>query len=95
MNSSTDSGNSGISSEARIKVLGSGCAKCKKLENEAALALKELGLPQNVEHITDFETISSLGVMITPALVIDGAVVSSGKVLSRKEIIGLLEKDRI
>lgn len=76
----------------RIKVLGSGCAKCQTLEENTKLALQELGQLQEIEHITDFSDIASYGVMSTPALVIDGQVVSFGKVLSKDDVIQILNK---
>lgn len=76
----------------RIKVLGSGCAKCKTLEENTKLALQELGKIQEIEHVTDFSDIASYGVMSTPALVVDGEVVSFGKVLSKDEVIHILNK---
>ncbi|MEG0275605.1 MAG: thioredoxin family protein [Coprobacillus sp.] len=77
---------------ARIKVLGSGCAKCMTLEENTKLALNELGQMQVVDHVTDFSDIASYGVMSTPALVVDGVVVSFGKVLSKDEVIHILNK---
>ncbi len=77
-----------------VKVLGSGCAKCNKLEDAAKSALATLGQPQEVEHVTDFAKIAEFGVMTTPALVIGGEVVSTGKVLKPQEVVELL-KSRI
>lgn len=83
----------GIScNEIGIKVLGSGCAKCTALEKAVRRALDELGMDREVEHITDFEVIASYGVMSTPALVVDGNVVSYGKVLSVEEVKEILQK---
>ena len=56
-------------------------------------SLKELGVPYEVEHISDFTQIASYGVMSTPALVIDGKVVSYGKILSKNEIIDLIKNN--
>lgn len=75
---------------ARIKVLGSGCPKCMTLEKNASIAVKNLNRDDEITHVTDMKTIVSYGVMSTPALVIDEKVVSSGKVLSPKEIEQLL-----
>lgn len=75
----------------RIKILGSGCKKCYKLEDNVKKALASEKLTAEVEHITDLEEIISFGVMSTPSLVIDDKVVSSGKVLKEKEIIKLLK----
>lgn len=75
-----------------IKVLGSGCKKCNALEAATKEALADLGLPVLIDHVTDFAQIAAYGVMSTPALVIDGKVVSYGKVLKPKEARSLIEK---
>lgn len=74
-----------------LKILGSGCAKCNKLEKHTKKALKALRLDVVVEHETDFAKISSYGVMSTPALVVNEKVVSYGKVLSVDEIVKILK----
>ncbi len=79
---------------ASIKILGSGCAKCKKLEEATKEALKRLGMEEAVDHVTDFAQIAAYGVMTTPALVVDGKVVSFGKVLSTEEVVKILQKVR-
>ena len=79
---------------APIKVLGSGCAKCNALEASTIEALKELGMDTEIEHVTDFTKIAAYGVMTTPALVIDGKVVSFGKVLKKDEVIKILHNVR-
>jgi len=73
-----------------IKVLGSGCAKCKKLHNNVETALKESGVEATLEKVEDINKIIDYGVMMTPALVIDEVVKSVGKVLSPKDIIKLI-----
>ena len=70
----------------KIQVLGSGCAKCKKLAEIAEEAAKEVGIEYEIEKVTDIQEIMSFGVMTTPALVIDGNVKVSGRVPSRKTI---------
>lgn len=75
---------------ARVKVLGSGCAKCSALEEAVRAALAELGIDTTIEHVTDFAQIAAYGVMTTPALVVDGKVVSYGKVLKKEEAKALL-----
>lgn len=77
---------------SRIKILGAGCAKCISLENSVTEALQELHANETIEHVTDFTEIASYGVMSTPAFVIDGNVVSFGKVLNKEEALSLLEK---
>ena len=76
----------------RIKVLGSGCAKCRALERVVTEALEELGEEAAVEHVTDYAQIASYGVMSTPALVIYGKVLSYGKVLGKEEAKSILGK---
>ncbi len=76
----------------RIKVLGSGCQKCIALEKNTRDALNEMNILAEIDHITDFIEIASYGVMSTPALVVDGKVISFGKVLNKEEIINLLNK---
>ncbi len=73
-----------------LKILGSGCAKCQKLAENAQAAAEELGLAYNVSKITDRNEIIDAGVMMTPALMIDGKVKSSGKVLTPEQIRALL-----
>ncbi|MEG2512848.1 MAG: thioredoxin family protein, partial [Acetivibrio sp.] len=69
-----------------IQVLGSGCKKCNALEQATIEALKELQMDSNIDHVTDFTEIAAYGVMTTPALVVDGKVVSFGKVLKKDEV---------
>jgi small redox-active disulfide protein 2 len=70
----------------KIQVLGSGCAKCKMLEEHTRQAVARLGIDASVEKVTDFGTIIGMGVMSTPALVIDGVVKSVGRVLSVDQV---------
>lgn len=76
--------------EEGIKILGSGCAKCIALENNTRKALEELQLTITIQHISEFAQIASYGIMTTPALVINGRVVSYGKVLRSEEIKKIL-----
>ncbi len=76
--------------EAAVKILGSGCDKCRALEKATIEALEELGRDTAVEHVTDFAQIAQYGVMQTPALVVDGKVLSSGRVLSKDAVKKLL-----
>lgn len=80
------------STGSRIKILGSGCAKCKTLEAHVSEALTQLGVQESFDHITDFAEIASYGVMTTPALVIDEKVVIYGKVPTSEETIVLLRQ---
>lgn len=79
---------------ASVKILGTGCAKCNALEAAAKEALEKLGMDAAIDHVTDFSQIAAYGVMTTPALVVDGKVVSLGKVLKAEEIADLLQKMR-
>ena len=74
----------------RMQVLGTGCAKCKKLKENAETAAKELGVEVLVEKVEDINEITSFGVMMTPALAIDGEVKAVGKVLSVDDIKKML-----
>lgn len=73
-----------------IQILGTGCPKCKTLTENAENAIKELGAECKIEKVTDINDILSFGVMMTPALAIDGEVKSAGKVLSSDDIKKLL-----
>lgn len=79
------------SKRSRIKVLGSGCAKCNQLERAVFEALVQLGMDTAIEHVTDFTKIAAYGVMTTPALVVDEKVISYGKVLKTEEVIEILK----
>lgn len=79
---------------ASVKVLGSGCAKCNRLEAATKAALEQLGMDTTIDHVTDFAQIAAYGVMTTPALVVDGKVVSYGKVLETDEVVKILQKVR-
>lgn len=70
----------------KIHILGTGCPKCKKLAENAEAAAKELGIEYELEKVTDINEIMKFGVMMTPALAVDGDVKSTGKVLSADEI---------
>ena len=80
--------------ESGVKILGGGCAKCNALEAATVEALRELGMDTAIDHVRDFEKIATYGVMTTPALVVDGQVVSYGKVLKKEEVISILKKIR-
>lgn len=78
----------------KISILGTGCFKCKKLAEAAEVAAQELGVEYELEKITDINDIMGYGVMMTPALAIDGKVVATGKVLSVEETKKLLSGER-
>ena len=73
-----------------VKVLGSGCASCHALYENACKAAKDAGLAVEVEYVTDMEKIMSYGVMRMPALVVNEKVVSAGKVLKAQDIQKIL-----
>lgn len=79
------------SETAAILILG-GCSRCNALEAAVKEALAELGRSDAVGHVTDYAQIAAYGVMSLPALMIDGKVVSSGRVLSKAEAKTLLEE---
>ena len=83
-----------VSKDSSVKVLGSGCKKCNDLEIATIEALKILNMDYDIEHVTDFSEIAKFGVMTTPALVVDGKVLSFGKVLKTDEVVELLKVAR-
>ncbi|MGC8833800.1 MAG: thioredoxin family protein [Armatimonadota bacterium] len=77
----------------KIQILGTGCPKCKQLTANAEQAVHELGISAEIEKVEDIKEIVKFGVMMTPALVVDGQVKAVGKVLSSEEIKKLLNGD--
>jgi small redox-active disulfide protein 2 len=75
----------------KIQILGTGCPKCKSLTANAEAAVKELGIEARIEKVDKIQDIMKFGVMMTPALVVDGQVKSVGKVLSATDIKALLK----
>nr|MBN2277297.1 TM0996/MTH895 family glutaredoxin-like protein [candidate division Zixibacteria bacterium] len=73
-----------------IEILGTGCPKCKKLEEQTRQAALELGMECNILKVADIMKITAYGVMMTPALVVDGTVVAVGKIPSLDEIKRLI-----
>jgi len=74
----------------KLQILGTGCPKCKKLAANTEAAAKDLGIEYEIEKVTDINEIMNFGVMMTPALAIDGEVKVVGKVLSPEEIKKML-----
>ena len=70
----------------RVEILGMGCPKCKRLTENAKKAVEEAGVKADVVKVEDMDKIVAYGVMMTPALVLDGKVMSSGKIASVDEI---------
>ena len=75
---------------AKIQILGTGCPKCKKLAENAESAAKDLGIEYELEKVTQINDIMAMGVMVTPALAIDGEVKMAGKVVSPEDIKAML-----
>ncbi len=75
----------------KIQVLGTGCPKCKKMAEVAESAALEMGIEYELEKVTDLNQIMSFGVMMTPALAVDGVVKISGKVPSSSDMKALLQ----
>jgi len=73
-----------------IQVLGTGCPKCEKLAENAEAAAKALGIEYTIEKVTDIDRITGFGVLMTPALVVDGQVKAVGKVPSADDIRKML-----
>jgi small redox-active disulfide protein 2 len=76
----------------KIEILGVGCPKCKQLAVNVEVAVKELNIAVEIFKVSDIDKIIEYGVMITPALVVDGTVVSVGKVLSKDDIKKIVSK---
>lgn len=70
----------------KIEILGTECPKCKQLAENAETAVKELNIQAEIGKVTDIDKIIGYGAMMTPALAVDGTVVSAGKALSKDEI---------
>ena len=73
-----------------IKILGTGCAKCSQLEKTTKEVVRELGVEASVEEVKDMKRILEYNVLMTPGLVVNGEVVSSGHVLSKAEVTKLI-----
>ena len=78
----------------KVQILGGGCPKCKLLEEHARQALASLNMTAEIEKITSSEAIMEMGVMMTPALAIDGDVKSKGRVLSVEQIAEILKGEK-
>ena len=76
----------------KIEILGVGCPKCKQLTANAEAAVKELNIQVEIGKVMDIDKITEYGVMMTPALAVNGTIVSAGKVLSKDEIKKIISK---
>ena len=77
-----------------IKVLGTGCPKCKKLEERAKKVVQELGIDAEISKVEDITDIMNYGIRRTPGLVINEKVVFSGRIATEKEITQFIEENR-
>jgi small redox-active disulfide protein 2 len=75
----------------QVKILGTGCPKCNALADNARAAAEQLGVDYELEKVTDLNEIMNYGVMMTPGLMIDGVVKSTGKLLDVESIRKMLE----
>lgn len=78
----------------QIKVMGTGCRKCKALLAATEEAVKSSGVQAEIEYVTDMMKIAETGLMSTPSLIIDDKIVSSGKVLEAQAVAELIEKNK-
>ncbi len=76
----------------KIEIYGSGCRKCAELETRAKAAVAAAGIEATVEHVYDMDAIIARGIFMTPALLIDGKAVASGKIPSVEEIAAILRR---
>lgn len=77
-----------------IKVLGPGCPKCHALEKTVQEVISETGISAEVKKITDIKQIASHGIMLTPGLVINGKIKSTGKALNKNEVRKYIEQEQ-
>lgn len=76
----------------KIQILGTGCPKCKKMYENTEAAIKDLGICADLEKVQDLKAIMNFGVMVTPALAIDGEVKVAGKIPSVEDIKKLVQE---
>ncbi len=77
----------------KLQILGTGCTKCVNLTSATVAAAEELGIEYELEKITDFRKFADFGVLMTPALLVDGKLLVSGKVPKHAELLALLSKN--
>ena len=73
-----------------IKVLGPGCYTCQALASRVELAVEQLGIEVTVKHVHDYQEYTTYGILFTPGLVIDGKLVSAGRVPTVKQLVAML-----
>lgn len=76
----------------KLEILGTGCAKCNLLTDATKAAADKLGIEYELEKITDFMKFADYGVMVTPALVVDGELKAAGKIPSEDELEKMLQE---
>jgi small redox-active disulfide protein 2 len=76
----------------QVQILGTGCPKCQALERNARQAVAQAGIGAEVVKVTDIDQIMNMGVMVTPALAIDGVVKKAGKILTVEEIVSIIKE---
>ena len=76
----------------KVQILGTGCKKCKQLFENTSEAISDLKIDADISKVEDLDEICAAGVMVTPALVVDGKVLLSGRLFNKNEIIEALEK---
>lgn len=76
----------------KIEILGMGCLKCKKTAQNAQMAVEELGIDAEIIKVEELDKITEYGVMMTPALVIDGEVKVAGKIPGKEEIMNWIKE---
>jgi small redox-active disulfide protein 2 len=76
----------------KVQILGTGCPKCQALERNAMEAVARAGISAEIVKVTDIDQIMNMGVMMTPALAVDGVVKKAGKVLTVEEIVSIIKE---
>ncbi|MCP4658597.1 MAG: thioredoxin family protein [bacterium] len=76
----------------KIQILGTGCLRCQQLAENAERAVREVGVPYEIEKVTDLDEITKFGLIATPALIVNGHIAAAGDVLSVEDIQEILSK---
>lgn len=78
----------------KVQILRTGCSKCRLLEDHVRQALHDYNITAEIEKVTDIDDIMAMGVMMTPALAIDGVVKSVGRVLTKEQLLPFLKGEK-
>ncbi len=78
----------------KVQILGTGCSKCRLLEDHVRQALHDYNITAEIEKVTNIDDIMAMGVMMTPALAIDGVVKSVGRVLTKEQLLPFLKGEK-